>query len=305
MSKAAIQLVYEGPALENHMMDVQELAPALLSFGDLCKEANCFFNKDKAYVKVSIKSEFERGSFLINYEVTQGLYALTGLFKDPRVMTAKEILEWLGIILTLSGGFGLFKYLKARRGRKIESKEYTEIDKKQNTVQIKFEGDNNIVCVPQQVYELGENKKILQACKGIMNPLQTPGIDFLKFKDIKSVHETIDKKEAGAIISSELLEGETLEPQVIEARLEVHTVTFDIKQSKWKFKYGDNVISVDVSETDIPKKAIERGYVNIGDTYKVKLEIIERQTEAGNYVNDYKIVEVLAFFPGPTQQRLL
>lgn len=306
MSRAIIQLIYEGPALRNHLMDVQELAPALMAMGDLCQEANRVLNRERTQVKVFINSDFERGSFLINCEVIQSLYELVNLIKDPRVMTAKELLEWLGIIGGLTGGYGLFKYLKIRRGRKIGLVEFTKSNKGENIVSIQCKGDNNTFCIPQRVYELGEDKNIIQACKGIVKPLKSLDIDCVKFKDKSGVQESVDKSDADAIIGTELesKEEEIVKPQIVDARLTVHTLSFDTKPIKWKFKYGSDVISVDVSETDIPEETIKRGYARVGDNYKAKLEITERKTETGGYVNDYKIIEVLEFAPGPPQLKL-
>jgi hypothetical protein len=43
-SRADFQLVYDGDALSDHTMDVDELAPALLAVGTLCREANRILN---------------------------------------------------------------------------------------------------------------------------------------------------------------------------------------------------------------------------------------------------------------------
>lgn len=298
MSKAGFQLVYEGPGLREHTMDVQELAPALLAVGNLCNVANRMFNEEKTHAQVLIRSEFKPGSFLVDFQLVLGLYErMMGLLIDPKIVSAKELLDWLNILsgIGVAGGHGLFWYLKIRNGRKIAS-----VDDKGNTVSVTFEGDNNSVLINQHVYRLGENKEALDACKKIVKPMQTPDIDCVKFKDKGKVYETINKSEASAIMKTEVesKEEETVKPQIIGARLTVHTVIFDTAHSRWRFKYGEEIIPVDVSETQIREDTLKRGGVNVGDAYKVKLEITERKTETGKYVNDYKIKDVLEFTPG-------
>ena len=39
-SQASFHLIYDGPALANHEMNVRDLAPALLAVGELLEEVN-------------------------------------------------------------------------------------------------------------------------------------------------------------------------------------------------------------------------------------------------------------------------
>lgn len=39
MSSTSFQVVYDGPALEGSTIDVRDLAPALLAFGDVIEQA--------------------------------------------------------------------------------------------------------------------------------------------------------------------------------------------------------------------------------------------------------------------------
>jgi hypothetical protein len=45
---------YDGPALSEHGMDVADLAPALLSLGELIKQANFLVNRDSAKVNLVV-----------------------------------------------------------------------------------------------------------------------------------------------------------------------------------------------------------------------------------------------------------
>lgn len=48
MSEASLTLVFDGPAVENGEIDVQELAPTLLAMGELIQAANDKINGDNA-----------------------------------------------------------------------------------------------------------------------------------------------------------------------------------------------------------------------------------------------------------------
>ncbi|MFK7866314.1 MAG: hypothetical protein AB8B77_02620, partial [Alphaproteobacteria bacterium] len=64
------------------------------------------------------------------------------------------------------------------------------------------------------------------------------------------------------------------------------------------FLLDDKAITVDISETNIAEKTMDRGEVRVGDTYKVKLEETQYKTPKGQYRIRYKILEVIDFIRG-------
>jgi hypothetical protein len=99
VSRHEFSVAYDGKARgpEDHAIDVQALAPALLAFGKLIREANTEFNGKKSTAKVLVVSDFEHKCFNINFEVVLGLYEQAKtLLGIEGVKTAKEVLEWLG-----------------------------------------------------------------------------------------------------------------------------------------------------------------------------------------------------------------
>jgi hypothetical protein len=66
-------LTYGGEALESGLMDVRELAPALLSVGELIHSVNRLTNGDRAVVSLQVKSDFRKGSFQIDLVLVQNL----------------------------------------------------------------------------------------------------------------------------------------------------------------------------------------------------------------------------------------
>ena len=68
MSRHGFSVAYDGKDAE-HSIDVESLAPALLAFGKLIREANVEFNGKRATAKVVVVSDFEHKCFNINFDV--------------------------------------------------------------------------------------------------------------------------------------------------------------------------------------------------------------------------------------------
>ena len=299
MSKMQIQVAYESDDPAVHTMDVEQLAPSLLAIGNLCKRANAIVNGDGATVRVLVESDFEHKCFLINFQIVQDIYShVQSLLHNHEVKTAKEILEWLGLVEFTIGGFGLFAYWKEKRGRPIESIETSDKD---GTVKLTFKGDNNSVTVNQYVYQLSQDQTVVASAKSVLLPTQSPGISSVDFKSKGRNITSITKSEAAEIISNETsaipLEDTQLAPQVIDARLTIYAPVFSQESHIWKFVYGGKIISVDISNSGIAEDLLRRGEVKIGDAYLVKLEVTEHQTDKGSFRNRYHAISYSQFLP--------
>ena len=114
VSKATATVRYDGPALAEHSMDVADLAPALLGLSEIVKIANKKFNGDRSAVKVLVNVDREQRCFQCDIQITQGLFHhLSLLLSSENIATAKDILEWIGIIGGGPGGiYGLFRLYK-------------------------------------------------------------------------------------------------------------------------------------------------------------------------------------------------
>ena len=313
MKKVEIQVAYDGADMDAHSMDVDKLAPALLAIGGLCKEANRLINGDRATVKVLVQSDFKHKCFLVGFEVIQdSIFShLKSLFENDKVETAEHLMTWLGFLGTPVGG--LWWYLKQKRGKKIKS--VSKIDD-QGLVSVQFEGDGNQITIHQNVFILSQNQAVLDAAKGVLQPTQTPGIDSVEFRESDSenksrVVEKIEKAEAADIIEKEKVETvqvetEPLQPQTIDARLIVYGPKLDEKPKQWTFTYNEKNIVVDISESGIADDVLQRGRVNVGDAYLVKLEISEHKTETGGYRPAYRVIgRFKEFLPAPQQMRFI
>ena len=60
-------VVYDGSALDEHLMDVRDLAPAMMAISDLLIHANQEINGDKLKIELKVKANFKAGSFGIEF----------------------------------------------------------------------------------------------------------------------------------------------------------------------------------------------------------------------------------------------
>lgn len=113
-------VVYDGPALDEHRMNIRDLAPALVAIADLFSAANTELNGNSADVRVEVKGNFKSGSFQIELIFTQALLVqLRDMFASSTataVSNASAILAVVGLV----GGGGLIGFLRQLRGRRPE-----------------------------------------------------------------------------------------------------------------------------------------------------------------------------------------
>lgn len=297
MSSATFQAIYDGEALRAHKIDVEQLAPALLALGEMVREANAVINGGRSKVKLLVKADHDNLCFDIGFELVQTIYRqIQTILGDEGVKNAKDLLEWLGIIGCPS--LGLLAYMKLKKGRKVaDVKQITDEDKR-GMVSVQFEGDDNRVEIHNYVLDLSQNNKIQAATAGVLAPLRTEGINNLEFRSETSENVKYNKEDATEIEASCGTDDvkELYEPQVIEAHLKVYSSVFDKDAERWRFNYSGDVIWADITETNIEKNTLERGFVSVGDIYKVRLEITEYRT-THQIRKKYRILEVLDFMP--------
>jgi hypothetical protein len=313
ISRHLFSVSYDGPTRrENHSIDVQVLAPALLAFGKLFREANTEFNNKKSAANVLVVSDFENKCFNINLELIVSLYEQIRTFiGTDEVKSAKEILEWIGMVggpPTLSV-LSYLQYLKWRRGRQIESVSPLIDADESGIVEVRVTGDANKVQIHNHVHNLSENPKALRATRDAFLPLGSNGFESVEFKEGDLVTEEIGVEEVRDIVAScnvGIEESKETEPEIetSPAWLSVYSPVYDTTAPNWRFKLGTDIIYADISETDIAQKAIESGGTLVDDAYRVQLEITtEIDSEGKKAPPKYKILEVIRFVPSPPQAR--
>jgi hypothetical protein len=308
VSRHDFSIAYDGTALVttgDHSIDVQTLAPALLAFGKLIREATTEANGKKSTAKVFVVSDFEHKCFNINFEVVVSLYQQiqTILGAEP-VQTAKTILEWLGLLGVTGGGGTLtyLGYLRWKNGRKVREKRAISDTDRSGIVEVRIEGDGNTVQVHNHVYDLSTNPRALRATRDAFLPLGQDGFDNVKVRQGDAVIEEIDSMQVEAIVKScnvgieEAKEEPEPEVEITPAWLSVYSPVFDPTAPNWRFRLGKEIIYADISKTNIAQEAIARGGVGVEDAYQVRLEITtEVDANGTRKESQYKVLEVIRF----------
>lgn len=311
VSRQMFSVAYAGSTIADvHSIDVEALAPALLAFGKLIRTANSEFNGDRATAKVLVASDFEHKCFNINFEsivsIIDTLKTLVGIVDSTK--SAKEILEWIGILSAPgAAATSYLGYLKWRRGRKIVEK--TELADRDDAGLVRVtvdgvDGDNNTIIVNNHIYNMGQNAKALKATRDAFIPIGQDGFERVEFKEGEEVLEVLEPDETQAILAScnqGIEESDNNEPQVdiVNAWLSSYGPVLDQKADKWRFRLGTDAIYADITATQIAQNALDRGGVMVNDSYFVQLEITTPSGRRGKPGKPtYKILKVNQFVPG-------
>jgi Fe2+ or Zn2+ uptake regulation protein len=192
---------YDGPNVDNKAMDIADLAPSLLSLSELIKDVNRKTNGKRAGIKVCVNADLEQNCFELVVHVTQSLFdTMTVLISDHKVVQAKEILEWIGII---SAGVSvpfvtLYKLIKFLKGKQVES--VTKIKNKESKFEIEIkakdtEGNITEIRVSEHIYELYSSYETRKKAIEVITPLKKDGYTQMQFYNGKKIHEKFEKED--------------------------------------------------------------------------------------------------------------
>lgn len=288
-NSALFHIKYDGSALASHEMDVKDLAPALLSVGELFEEANRILNRDSRQVSVNLRAT-ETGCVDVVLSVTQDVVSeMTQLFSSDgasAVANAAQILAFLGIgggggIL---GVIGLIKWIK---GRDIE------------TITTLEDGDYKLILkggearvVKKQEIELFKAFKVRKSIETIVqSPLKRQGIESVSFIDDNKKETLVTKDEADYFVSPPA-EEEMIDERDIEQTLQLVNISFQ-DGGKWRFSDGNATFYADILDSKfLAKVSHNQAAFAKDDILKVRMK--RRQSVvSGAIKTDYTILEIM------------
>lgn len=279
-NKASLIVSYDGEALKDNSIDIQELALALTGLGELFQEANKITNGEEVKTEVKIKG-FQPGSFEIITELYQYSQGFLNSFNHPQLTGALNLLSILGFSGGVIGVIQLFKKLKNEDIKNIE----------QNNDKIIIEINSEKIEINRPVYELYTSSAARKAIQRTLQPLEKEGYDKFSIKnEKKEIIEEITKSDLPCYFV------EAQEKKILEAvnTVYLNLVNISFKEgNKWRFFDGEKEFFATILDSDFLYKVQNNlTYFSKNDTIKVELKIIQYNTEEGLKI-EYKVLKVL------------
>ena len=260
MAKVSFSIAYDGPALVDGTMDVRDLAPALLSMGQLLEGACTALYGNDPEIRVSV-SATGSGSFQVLLDLASGWNQFVDLFTGESVEALNNL---LGLVLgtTTVGGaivgglFHLYKKIKGRKATKIESL---------GDGRIAINVGKDRLEIKEELFRIYNSPDVRSAVEKIVrNPLKREGITECR---TTYSNETITVSEEEADYFSAIsLGGEDVIESSRRVALKILTISFKTG-NKWRLSDGESQIYVEIADEDFLDR-VENNQVSFskGDT---------------------------------------
>ena len=288
MEKRRFSIAYDGPALADGGMSVRDLAPALMSIGELFEEANEVLHGDSAVVDVYVKAT-RKGSFEVTFEMVQGMLpTLMNLVKGEPV-TAEEL--WTLIFGAGSGGgsaAGLFALIKFLRGRALD-----KAKTKEEGGTVRIEHDGQIIETTRETVRTYESTKVRRAVDGsIAQPLSREGIETVAVRD-QGGRKVLDVPKADrTYYEATQADAEIVAEDRLKRAYSIVSLTFT-ESNMWRLHDGNTIINARIADQGFWKKVHDRSEEFAeGDQLVCEVLIVQTNVD-GKLRTDHTIERIL------------
>lgn len=247
-----VNLIYKLSGDEekiNEGLSVFEIAPILLSVGELIKKSNQIIRQDRNELSVNVKP-FRKGSFIIDVVIfAQNRFnELLEFIKNDQVREIKELLEWIGLIS--AGGVSLYHLIKFLKG-KPKAVEQISPNEIKYTSQ-----ENNSIVVTKEVHQLFQDCNIQNVIYNALGrPLEQDGITKVTTfpEDNPEQPTEFTKKEAEYLKNySDAIIPSLVTEEAIHNNMKAYLIpkrgSFDGDPRQWSFRMSDSVITATIKD---------------------------------------------------------
>ena len=292
---ASFSIKYSGSALDSGRMDVKDLAPALLSIGELFEAVNLVLYRGAEKIDVQV-STTKNGSFEVGLELINHSWDALALLADNKhAQGATVLLALLGSVY--GAGKGVLWLIQKSRGKK--PKEVKHLDN--GNVKLTFE--HTTITIPLQTLYLYQDVSVREsATKVIYDPLLKDGITQISLKDEKD--EFIVAQKERDFFQKPLSPDETLLEDSRTSAFSIVSLAFK-EENKWRLFDGNSIINVFIEDKSFLSK-VDKNLISFSknDVLVCEVKYTQIKTSEGLKTN-YVVTKVLEHRPSAKQLPLL
>ncbi len=289
MKPAQFKIVYDGSALTNNEMSVNDLAPALLAIGDLMETVGNTLYGDKFKIGVSVKGSFKTGCFGVEMVASTQNIILDAidLFNHGNTTAVLNAASLIGLVG--GGSSTLIGFLRWLKNRKITKREVID-----NGV-VRVFVDEDHYDIEQVALGLLQNHKIRKAFDDLINkPLSTDGIDSFAIMNLDAPETPVVfiERDESVYFSAPTPSDEEINNQITIVSLQIVSASF-AEGNKWRFYDGSQNFFAEILDEAflIRVQNSEEAFAK-NDILKVKIQVKQWLTNKG-MKTEYFIVEII------------
>lgn len=286
MAESEFRVVYDGDALRDGRMAVEDLAPALLALGELFRDANTIINPNEPPVSLQIRATTE-GSFdvdlvLVQHGIQHVVNFLTGDLHEALRNLEADILS----------AYGLFELIRRMRGRRVRGQE----PQPDGTIVLILDDGDRIITLPGTA-DLARRPLIRRHARKVVEPLRKQGITILRFHPSRGEEPTVIASADVPSFDVDEDDRQTLLDATEQLNVTIASVAFT-EGNKWRLSDGSSVFYAAIADEGF-LQAVDRGEEAFrkGDILRCEMRVEQFRTVDGGLTTERTVTRVLQHIP--------
>ena len=313
VSTSKIRIAYQGPALRDGTMAVEDLAPSLIALAGAFEHANKALYGRDAKVRVLVRADFRPGSFEVSLSVVQTWAAqVFGFFYGNTGSGIANLIEIMGFAKSAAFGptnsvLGVLRRIRGRPSKILATSE-------EGDVTLGIEGDQFVV--KKDVHKILQDPSVVKEIYRAMSPIRSDGVESFEIRDAEIVDgasgpstlDVIERQDLAAFSPPVLQDSSktTADETVFSRTMLLTVVSPSFKDgNKWKFTDGEGTINADIKDEAFIAK-VEARELSFAKGDVLRCEVTTRQSLSGVSIKtEHEIFRVIKHIQPSVQLPLI